>query len=200
MASPRALLPLIVVCVHHRGLVSRNRSREEAKSADGQAVRGSNMTTVSSAAASPWYRHRRPSKAPKNGLSATRCAHGLLLLLLLISSCAAGEGCATNVTTLAGDGIAQFTDETGRVASFDYPTGVSWSPDGTEIAVADRWAGTAVVEHTFDSILRFCAVSTRPPQVEQPSTADPSGDCRCEHPCWRRQVRIRRRDRHIGII
>jgi sugar lactone lactonase YvrE len=42
------------------------------------------------------------------------------------------------VTTLAGSGSAAFADGTGAAASFDYPSGVSFSPDASLIAVADQ--------------------------------------------------------------
>ena len=42
------------------------------------------------------------------------------------------------VSTLAGNGFARFRDGAGASASFKYPIGVSWSPNGTQIAVADR--------------------------------------------------------------
>jgi DNA-binding beta-propeller fold protein YncE len=41
------------------------------------------------------------------------------------------------VTTLAGSGSATYADGTGTAASFKYPNGVAWSPDGSQVAVAD---------------------------------------------------------------
>ena len=42
------------------------------------------------------------------------------------------------VTTLAGSGSPTFADGTGSAASFNFPAGVDYSPDGSTIAVADR--------------------------------------------------------------
>ena len=42
------------------------------------------------------------------------------------------------VSTLAGDGRYEYADGTGTSALFRYPVDVSWSPDGSQIAVADR--------------------------------------------------------------
>merc|ERR1711988_182019 len=41
------------------------------------------------------------------------------------------------VTTIAGSGTATFADGTGDAASFNKPTGVAVSPDGTLLFVAD---------------------------------------------------------------
>jgi DNA-binding beta-propeller fold protein YncE len=42
------------------------------------------------------------------------------------------------VTTLAGSGSRTFADGTGTAASFFYPMGVAWSPDGSKVVVADQ--------------------------------------------------------------
>jgi DNA-binding beta-propeller fold protein YncE len=41
------------------------------------------------------------------------------------------------VTTLAGSGSGTFADGTGSAASFNQPTGVAYSTDGSTIAVVD---------------------------------------------------------------
>jgi DNA-binding beta-propeller fold protein YncE len=43
------------------------------------------------------------------------------------------------VTTLAGSGSDAFADGTGSAASFNFPAGLAYSPDGSTIAVADRY-------------------------------------------------------------
>jgi DNA-binding beta-propeller fold protein YncE len=43
------------------------------------------------------------------------------------------------VTTIAGSGSGTFADGTGSAASFYYPKGLAYSPDGSTIAVPDQW-------------------------------------------------------------
>ena len=65
----------------------------------------------------------------------------LLLILAAFPGLLQAESCAlkryAKTSSLAGSGSEAFADGTGTAASFSSPYGVSWSPDGTRIAVAD---------------------------------------------------------------
>jgi DNA-binding beta-propeller fold protein YncE len=65
------------------------------------------------------------------------------------------------VTTLAGSGSGAFADGTGSTASFYYPSGVDYSPDGSIIAVAD---------YTNQRVREICARIT-PAPTAAPTTA-----------------------------
>jgi DNA-binding beta-propeller fold protein YncE len=64
------------------------------------------------------------------------------------------------VSTLAGSGSGGFADGIGAAASFDYPTGVTFSPDQTLIAVADP---------SNNLIRLICSGSTLAPPTDAPT-------------------------------
>ena len=118
-----------------------------------------------------------PEDAHLLGMLRTSCA---LLATYLLVVCADGAHCphartycpdrpaisltlhlwgsltGQEVTTLAGSGASGATDGTGAGATFKYPLGVAYSPDGTTALVADT------VSHKIRKISMVPPICTRP--------------------------------------